>query len=144
VPFAALALATIAGWLRSRQYGRSLAAAAGVSACLLLWTGRPASPLQPLIRPDDWKLPYLIAYRSEVLKAQETRDVPRAIAAFEATFRDEPEPSDLRVPEGRPTADLFSRMHHDCAALLRAAGREAEAGAHLDRAAEFARVARES
>jgi len=134
LPFAALALVEIAGWLRRRRFVPALAAAGLVTVTIAGWTGRPLPDHQPLIRPTDWLLPYLAEYQGEIERADEAHDRAAAVAAYLQYFKYEPD-ADQLLTMGTP--DLFrslASLHRRCGAALHELGRDPEAYAEMARA----------
>jgi hypothetical protein len=138
LPFAAYAAVPICSWISEPgRRVRGAAAAAAVVLLLAIATGRPLPPGVPLIRPDDWMIPYVLEYGDRITSAMEAGDSDKAIAAFTGLFAYEPPPADLDPLTGGEVADAFARMHDDCAELFRKSGRIPQADAHAARASEF-------
>ena len=143
LPFAAHAAVQICIWLSEPgRRVRGAAAAAAVVLLLAFATGRPLPPGVPLIRPDDWMIPYVLEYGERITATMEAGDSDRAIAAFTGLFAYEPLAADLDPLTSGEVADALARLHDDCAGLFRKSGRIPQADAHAARASEFRRTGR--
>ena len=111
LPFAAHAAVQICIWLSEPgRRVRGAAAAAAVVLLLAFATGRPIPPGVPLIRPDDWMIPYVLEYGERITATMEAGDSDRAIAAFTGLFAYEPLAADLDPLTSGEVADALARL----------------------------------
>jgi 4-amino-4-deoxy-L-arabinose transferase-like glycosyltransferase len=131
LPFAALAIVDTWRFVRARRLLPGLCVCAGVFLAGA-WTGRPLENGQTRIRTADWILAYSAFYQDKVYGALDAHD-PRTAADWYLEFFQRYEPSiPLILETVDPTlAPELADMHHECAEILRAAGRPADADAQL-------------
>ncbi len=147
IPFAALAVVRILEWLWARRVARAAAAIAAV-LLLSLWTMRPLPEQQPLIRGDDYIVPYEVYYYPLGQEALEKGDWPRVAEILKDSLRYEPavvkEMGKSRAAGNEGEAYLavfFARVHLQYAQALEKAGRRPAALEQAQRAAALRRAA---
>ena len=147
IPFAALTVVRIAEWAWAGQWGRALAAVAGV-AVLSFWTMRPLPYQVPLIRPADYIVAYTTYYTPLTEAAISRNDWPHAATILGDSLRYEPEL--LRImgtahpamnPAEAQMAAWYAQVHWRYAQALQKAGQVEMANDQAQRAATLARTA---
>jgi len=142
LPFAALALVQTSEWLLARRWALSAAAVAALVA-LSLWTMRPLSADQPLIRPEDYMVDFLI-FDPSGRRAVEQDDWPQVAEVLKRSLQFEPpavrEMGKWRLPRGEgelKLASWYAVVHSQYAQVLQKVGREKEFQEQEQRALEL-------
>jgi 4-amino-4-deoxy-L-arabinose transferase-like glycosyltransferase len=129
IPFAALTCVRAAEWVWQGRVRDSLLLVAGLIV-VSFWTMRPLPAYVPLIRPDDYMVPYVTVWDPEEKQAREQRDWRRAAGILRDSLRWEPEEmTDPRLLR------YFAGVHQRLAADLRNSGENEAAAAEEQRAA---------
>lgn len=133
LPFAALTLVELVRAVQARRWARVTAVLA--SALVVgAWTGRPLPAGRPLIRTDDWLVPYVVRYQPEMQAAGERGDWAAAARACEAYFLDAPGGTALLTSGDPDLPPLMADIHMRCAAMWQRAGDAGRAAAQTDAA----------
>jgi len=146
LPFAALALVQTSEWLLARRWALS-AGAVAVLVALSFWTMRPLPWDQPLIRPEDYMVDFLL-YDPLGRRAAAQNDWPQVAAVLERSLQFEPqavqEMGKSRLPRGEGEIKLarwYAVVHSQYAQALDKMGREREFQEQEQRALELFRAA---
>jgi 4-amino-4-deoxy-L-arabinose transferase-like glycosyltransferase len=143
IPFAALALVKIPGFLAARRFlpGLSALVALGVA---FAWTSRPLPPGRSTLRGADCRLPFLLYYGPRMEAAQARSDWAGMAAAMEEALVAEPEfvreLTSARPPAGEDAYQCgfaFASAHANAAHALVQMGRTEEAAAQAQEAARL-------
>jgi 4-amino-4-deoxy-L-arabinose transferase-like glycosyltransferase len=128
IPFAALTVVRTVAWV---YQGRRAPAGAAIVATVLLavWTSRPLSEGQWLIRPADYAIPYLTYYLPQAQQAENAGEFAQAAAILGKSFRYQP-PVIAEIEKGRRIRDedemklvqIFGMAHAQYSAELRKSG----------------------
>jgi 4-amino-4-deoxy-L-arabinose transferase-like glycosyltransferase len=138
LPFAAMALVELVRAAANRQWGRSgLIAAATI--VLGLWTAAPLAAGRPLVRTDDWLVPYVVRYQPAMRAAGERGDWATAGRACQAYFTEAPDPAAILASGDPDLPALMSDVHRRCAAMWERAGERVRAAAENAAADALAR-----
>lgn len=145
IPFAALTLASVASWLRTKNW-RPAALCLAALAMLSLWTARPLPAGMSLIRRADYTSAWTAYYRPEV-EASGSRGDSRRVARLLAEYLqyEPPVVSELglkphhRAPENHEAglAAFSGRIRQMYAQALYALGETAKADEQANRAMEL-------
>ena len=140
LPFAAFTLTWIGARLREGRWVRAGAAAAAVVA-LSCWTMRPLPRGRSLIRPTDYKVPYLTYYFPIEAAARVSGDWREAAEVLAESLRYEPEALEsvevYHASERAELAAAFAEVHRRWAEDLVRAGDVAAAAVENRRADEL-------
>jgi len=140
LPFAAFTLTWIGARLREGRWVRAGAAAAAVVA-LSCWTMRPLPRDRTLIRPTDYKVPYLTYYFPIEAAARVSGDWREAAEVMAESLRYEPEALEsaevYHASERAELAAAFAEVHRRWAEDLVRAGDVAAAAVENRRADEL-------
>jgi 4-amino-4-deoxy-L-arabinose transferase-like glycosyltransferase len=143
IPFAALALVKIAGFLAARRWVPGLAALVAL-ALAFAWTSRPLAPGRLPLRGADCRLPFLLYYGPWMEAAQARGDWPGMAAAMGEALVAEPgfvrELTPDRPPEGEDAYQCgfaFASAHANAAHALLQMGRGEAAAAQAQQAARL-------
>jgi tetratricopeptide (TPR) repeat protein len=129
IPFAALTIVQITGWLWTRRLVPGVIAIAALFL-LSLWTMRPLPENQALIRPSDYSAPYSYYYNPLLVEAIGKADWSRAAAILKDSLSYEPEVvkqmGTLRPAQSAneaQLASLFAQVHNNLGVALAAQGK---------------------
>ena len=133
IPFGALAIVRLAGWLGARRYGPAVLVLAAV-VLVGLWTGRPLPDSEHEIREADFRVPYDVYYKAAIEQEINNGDWRRAADQAGELIRCRPDWLDAVGP-GRPPrtaeessmVDWFIQLHRMCAQIYQHAGRAEDA-----------------
>jgi hypothetical protein len=130
LPFAAYGLVEVVRSWHQRRFKKFLILASAL-VLVALWTGRPLSERQVLIRTSDWILPWSVEYEGRVYGALDAKDVNAAANAYLEFFQHTPTDAQIQASGDPRLPSELADMHTECGQILRAAGREREAAAQL-------------
>jgi 4-amino-4-deoxy-L-arabinose transferase-like glycosyltransferase len=128
MPFAAVALVELWRAVTSRRWARGAVVAAAVGL-IALWTGAPLAAGRPLVRADDWLVPYVVRYQPAMRAAGERGNWATAGRACEAYFTEAPDRATILASGDPDLPALMSDVHRRCAAMWQRAGDPARAAA---------------
>jgi tetratricopeptide (TPR) repeat protein len=122
MPFAALTVVSVAGLLRRRQYGACLAVLVAVLAAGV-WTGRPRSSDEFMLRTADWLLPFSVRYQPLADEAIRSLDWARAASMYREFFASAgPTTAEVAESDDPTLAPTLAGLHAVCAEFVQRSG----------------------